>query len=345
MSLSSRAFLLPINKQAYYSVVFKIVIVLPSWLTMFVKESTMSFEFAIVLIVVLVIAVLYMGVKQVPQGYEWTVERFGRYTQTLKPGLNLIVPFIDSIGAKLSVMEQVLDIPPQEIISRDNAMVRVDAVVFFQVVDAAKAAYEVRYLENAMRNLAMTNIRTVLGALDLDAMLSQRDNINTQLLHVIDDATTPWGIKVTRIEIKEIAPPKDLVESMGRQMKAERDKRAAILEAEGLRQAQILKAEGEKQSTILKAEGEKEAAYRQSEARERLAQAEGKATEYVSDAISKGNVQAINYFVAQKYVDALGKLAGANNQKVILMPLEASSVIGSVAGIGAIATEAFGKKE
>jgi len=305
----------------------------------------MSFEFAIVLIVILVIAVLYMGVKQVPQGYEWTVERFGRYTQTLKPGLNLIVPFIDSIGAKLSVMEQVLDIPPQEIISRDNAMVRVDAVVFFQVVDAAKAAYEVRYLENAMRNLAMTNIRTVLGALDLDAMLSQRDNINTQLLHVIDDATTPWGIKVTRIEIKEIAPPKDLVESMGRQMKAERDKRAAILEAEGLRQAQILKAEGEKQSTILKAEGEKEAAYRQSEARERLAQAEGKATEYVSDAITKGNVQAINYFVAQKYVDALGKLAGANNQKVILMPLEASSVIGSVAGISAIAKEAFGNKE
>jgi regulator of protease activity HflC (stomatin/prohibitin superfamily) len=304
-----------------------------------------SFEFAIILIVVLVIAVLYMGVKQIPQGYEWTVERFGRYTQTLKPGLNLIVPFIDSIGAKLSVMEQVLDIPPQEIISRDNAMVRVDAVVFFQVVDAAKAAYEVRYLENAMRNLAMTNIRTVLGALDLDAMLSQRDNINTQLLHVIDDATTPWGIKVTRIEIKEIAPPKDLVESMGRQMKAERDKRAAILEAEGLRQAQILKAEGEKQSTILKAEGEKEAAYRQSEARERLAQAEGKATEYVSDAISKGNVQAINYFVAQKYIDALSKLASANNQKVVLMPLEASSVIGSIAGISAIAKEVFGKKE
>lgn len=305
----------------------------------------MPFQFAIILIVVLVIAVLYMGIKQVPQGYEWTVERFGRYTQTLKPGLNLIVPFIDSIGAKLSVMEQVLDIPPQEIISRDNAMVRVDAVVFFQVVDAAKAAYEVRYLENAMRNLAMTNIRTVLGALDLDAMLSQRDNINTQLLHVIDDATTPWGIKVTRIEIKEIAPPKDLVESMGRQMKAERDKRAAILEAEGLRQAQILKAEGEKQSTILKAEGEKEAAYRQAEGRERSAEAEAKATTSVSEAISKGNVQAINYFVAQKYVDALGKLASANNQKVILMPLEASSVIGSIAGISEIAKQTFGKKD
>ena len=301
----------------------------------------MSFESAVILVVVLAIVVLYAGVKQVPQGYEWTVERFGRYTETLRPGLNLIVPFIDRIGARLSVMEQVLDIPPQEIISRDNAMVRVDAVVFFQVVDAAKAAYEVRFLENAMRNLAMTNIRTVLGALDLDAMLSQRDNINTQLLHVIDDATTPWGIKVTRIEIKEIAPPKDLVESMGRQMKAERDKRAAILEAEGLRQSAILRADGEKQAVILKAEGDKEAAFRQSEARERLAEAEGKATMSVSDAISKGSIQAINYFVAQKYVDALGKIATSPNQKVILMPLDASSVIGSIAGIAEIAKESF----
>jgi regulator of protease activity HflC (stomatin/prohibitin superfamily) len=305
----------------------------------------MSFEYAMILIVVLAIMVIYMGVKQVPQGYEWTVERFGRFTQTLRPGLNLIVPFIDRIGVRLNVMEQVLDIPPQEIISRDNAMVRVDAVVFFQVVDAAKAAYEVRYLENAMRNLTMTNIRTVLGALDLDAMLSQRDNINTQLLHVIDDATTPWGVKVTRIEIKEIAPPKDLVDSMARQMKAERDKRAAILEAEGLRQAAILKAEGGKQAVILNAEGEKEAAYRQSEARERLAEAEAKATSSVSEAIAKGNIQAINYFVAQKYVDALGKIASANNQKVILMPLEASSVIGSIAGITEIAKQAFGSKE
>jgi regulator of protease activity HflC (stomatin/prohibitin superfamily) len=305
----------------------------------------MNFEYAMILIVVLAIVVIYMGVKQIPQGYEWTVERFGRFTQTLRPGLNLIVPFIDRIGVRLNMMEQVLDIPPQEIISRDNAMVRVDAVVFFQVVDAAKAAYEVRYLENAMRNLTMTNIRTVLGALDLDAMLSQRDNINSRLLHVIDDATTPWGVKVTRIEIKEIAPPKDLVDSMARQMKAERDKRAAILEAEGLRQSAILKAEGGKQAVILNAEGEKEAAYRQAEARERLAEAEAKATMSVSEAIAKGNIQAVNYFVAQRYVDALGKIASANNQKVILMPLEAASVIGSVAGITEIAKQAFANRE
>lgn len=302
-----------------------------------------GFEWLVFWIVLLAIIVIYMGVKQVPQGHQWTVERFGRYTQTLKPGLNLIIPFIDRVGLKLNLMEQVMDIPPQEIISRDNAMVRVDAVVFFQVVEAAKAAYEVRYLEVAMRNLAMTNMRNVLGALDLDSMLSQRDNINSQLLRVIDEATTPWGVKVTRVEIKEIAPPKDLVESMGRQMKAEREKRALILEAEGLRQAAILKAEGGKQAVILQAEGEKEAAFRQSEARERLAAAEAKATELVSIAISQGNVQAINYFVAQRYVDALGKIAAANNQKVILMPLEAGSVIGSVAGISEIARQAFSK--
>lgn len=300
-----------------------------------------GFELFVGLLVLLAIIVIYMGAKQVPQGYEWTIERFGRYTHTMHPGLNLIIPFIDTVGVRLNMMEQVLEIPPQEIISRDNAMVRVDAVVFFQVVDSAKAAYEVRYLEVAMRNLAITNIRTVLGALDLDAMLSQRDNINSKLLLVIDEATTPWGVKVTRVEIREIAPPKDLVEAMGRQMKAEREKRATILEAEGQRQSAILKAEGVKQSVILQAEGEKEAAFRQSEARERLAAAEAKATELVSIAISQGNVQAINYFVAQKYIEALGEIATANNQKVILMPLEAGSVIGSIAGIGEIAKQAF----
>ena len=297
------------------------------------------------LLVVLAIVILYMGVKQVPQGYEWTVERFGRYTRTLSPGLAIIVPFIDRIGARLNLMEQVLDIPPQEIISSDNAMVTVDAVVFYQVVDTAKTAYEVRNLDVAMRNLIMTNIRTVLGSLDLDSMLSQRDQINTRLLSVVDQATTPWGIKVTRVEIKEIAPPRDLVESMGRQMKAERDKRATILEAEGQRQSAILRAEGEKQALILQAEGKKEAAYRESEARERLAGAEAKATEVVSLAIKEGNVQAINYFVAQRYIDALGKIASADNQKLVLLPIEATSILGSLSGIAEIAQSAFSKQK
>lgn len=297
------------------------------------------------LLAVLAIVVIFMGVKQVPQGYEWTVERFGRYTHTLRPGLAIIVPFIDQIGAKLIMMEQVLDIPSQEIITKDNAMVRVDAVVFFQVVDGARAAYEVRDLERAICNLTLTNIRTVLGSLDLDEALSQRDHINSRLLVVIDEATAPWGIKVTRIEIKDVAPPRDLVESMGAQMKAEREKRAAILEAEGVKLAQILRAEGEKSSRILDAEGRKQTAILESEARERQAAAEAKATEVVSMAISQGNVQAINYFVAQKYIDALGKLASANNQKVILMPLEASSVIGSLSGISELAKSIFSDKQ
>ena len=298
--------------------------------------------FSIFVLVLLVFAVLliFQGVKSVPQGMEYTVERFGRYTRTLRPGLNLIVPLVDRIGARLSMMETVLDVPSQEVISKDNAMVTVDGVVFYQVLDAARAAYEVRNLELGILNLAMTNLRTVMGSMDLDELLSQRDRINAQLLHVVDDATHPWGVKVTRIEIKDIAPPRDLVDSMGRQMKAERDRRAVILEAEGVRQAQILRAEGEKQAAILEAEGRREAAFRDAEARERSAEAEAKATQVVSQAIAAGSVQAINYFVAQKYVDALSKIASAPNEKVVLMPLEASGIIGAVAGVAELAKEA-----
>lgn len=294
----------------------------------------------VIVLVALAVATLFAGIKSVPQGWEWTVERFGRYQRTLEPGLNFIIPFVDRIGKKMNMMENVLDVPSQQIISRDNAQVTVDGIVFFQVLDAAKAAYEVTHLQAAILNLAMTNIRTVMGSMDLDQLLSQRDAINSQLLRVIDEATSTWGVKVTRIEIKDIAPPRDLVDSMARQMKAEREKRAQILEAEGIKQAVILKAEGKKQAVILDAESQKEAAFREAEGRERLAQAEAAATDMVSKAISGGNVQAINYFVAQKYVEALKELAAAPNQKVILMPLEASNVIGALAGVVELAKDA-----
>ena len=302
-----------------------------------------SFAIFVIVLVVLAILLVMMGVKTVPQGYEFTVERFGKYTQTLKPGLHLIVPLIDRVGTRINMMENVLDVPSQEIITRDNAMVTVDGVVFFQVLDAAASAYEVSNLERAILNLTMTNIRTVMGSMDLDELLSQRDTINARLLKVVDQATEPWGVKITRIEIKDIQPPQDLVDSMARQMKAERDKRAAILEAEGFREAAIRKAEGEKQSNILEAEGRREAAFRDAEARERMAQAEANATRMVSDAIEGGSSQAINYFVAQKYVEALGKFATSPNQKILFLPVEAASIIGSLGGIAEIAKEAFAK--
>ncbi len=296
----------------------------------------------IIVLAVLAVFLIFKGVNTVPQGAEYTVERFGKYTKTLKPGLNIIVPIIDLISNKVNMREQVLDIEKQSVISKDNAVVQSDGVVFFQVVDAAKATYEVNDLFNAMRNLCLTNIRTVLGSMSLDQMLSNRDEINSHLLNVIDQATNPWGIKVTRIEIKDLEPPMDLVEAMSRQMKAERQKRADILEAEGSRQAEILRAEGEKQGAILDAEGRKEAAFRDAEARERLAEAEANATKMVSDAVKDGDVQALNYFVATKYTEALQEIATSENEKLVLMPLEASSLLGSLAGIGELAKGVMG---
>ncbi len=300
--------------------------------------------FAIVFVGLCVLLV-FKGIKAVPQGYNFTIERFGKYTHTMDPGLHFIIPFVDSIGAKMNMMESVLDVPSQEVITKDNAVVQVDGVVFFQVLNAARAAYEVRDLERATLNLTTTNIRTVMGSMDLDELLSERDAINARLLTIVDEATEPWGIKVTRIEIKDITPPRDLVDSMARQMKAERDKRATILEASGHREAEILRAQGEKQAAILEAEGRKEAAFRDAEAREREAEAEAKATEMVSMAIAKGDSQAINYFVAQEYVKALGKFADSPNQKVLFMPLEASAVLGSLGGIAEIAKDAFTKND
>ena len=293
-------------------------------------------------IVVFAIATLWSIVKIVPQGYNYTVEHFGRYTRTLGPGLHLLMPVIERVGYKMNMKEQVLDIPGQDVITRDNAMVRVDGVNFYQCLNAAKAAYEVDMLESSIINLTMTNVRTVMGSMDLDELLSNRDVINAQLLKVVDAATESWGVKVTRIEIKDIEPPRDIVDSMARQMKAERDKRAQVLEAQGSRESAILKAEGEKRAAVLEAEGRREAAFKDAEARERAAEAEAKATQMVSEAIASGDVQAINYFVANNYMKALEGIAASPNQKILMMPLEASSMIGSLAGVAEIAKEAFG---
>src|ERR1700730_13431121 len=296
-----------------------------------------GFDIFVLVIVVLAVLTLFAGVKTVSQGYNWTVERFGKYTGTLRPGLNLIVPFFDRIGHKINMMEQAIDIPQQDVITKDNATVTVDGLAFFQVIDAAKASYEISNLDQAIIKLTMTNIRSVMGAMDLDQMLSHRDEINERLLRVVDAAVSPWGVKVNRIEIKDIVPPADLIQSMGRQMKAEREKRAEILTAEGQRQSAILRAEGAKQAQILEAEGRREAAFRDAEARERSAAAEAKATEVVSQAIANGEVAAINYFIANNYLRALTEIAHSPNQKVLMLPIEATTILGSLAGIAEIA--------
>ncbi len=294
-------------------------------------------------ILVFAILLIWMAVKTVPQGEEWTVERFGRYTRTLTPGLRFLVPVVDKIGAKINMMETVLDIQSQEVITKDNVMVMADAIAFYQVIDAAQAAYEVRDLERALRNLSMTNIRAVIGSMDLDESLSNRDTINHKLLNVIDDASHSWGVKVTRVEIKDLAPPPDINEAMARQMKAERTKRADILQAEGHKQSAILKAEGEREAQVLEAEGRKEAAFRDAEARERSAEAEARATEMVSSAIAAGDIQAINYFIATKYTEALRDVAASPNSKTVMIPLEATGLLGSITGISDIARAVNGK--
>ena len=301
-----------------------------------------AFVFALVIFAVIVVS---RAVRSVPQGEEWTVERFGRYTHTLQPGLRFIIPLVDQVGAKVNMMETVLDIGSQEVITKDNAMVTADAIAFYQVVDASAATYEVRNMERALDNLSQTNIRTVIGAMDLDEVLSNRDLINGKLLDVIDQASNPWGIKVTRVEIKDLNPPRDIIDAMGKQMKAEREKRAEILQAEGEKQSAILKAEGVRESQIREAEGRKEAAFLDAEAREREAEAEAKATAMVSVAIAEGDVQAVNYFVAQNYTQALKDVAAAPNAKTIMIPLEAASLMGSIAGIGELAKDAMKKQE
>jgi regulator of protease activity HflC (stomatin/prohibitin superfamily) len=295
-------------------------------------------------LVLLAIFIIFAGVTVVRQGYQYTIERFGRFTMVARPGFTFIIPFLDRVGRKINMMEQVLDIPGQEIITRDNAMVSVDGVVFFQVLDAAKAAYEVSEIYVAIMQLTTTNLRTVMGSMDLDETLSKRDEINARLLRVVDQATEAWGVKITRVEVKDIRPPADIVNAMGRQMKAEREKRAVILEAEGSRASEILRAEGQKQSQILEAEGRREAAFRDAEARERSAEAEAKATQVVSEAIAGGGAQAINYFIAQKYVEAVSQFATSPNAKTILFPVEATQLIGTLGGIGELAREALGER-
>jgi regulator of protease activity HflC (stomatin/prohibitin superfamily) len=296
-----------------------------------------GFTIFLLVVVVVVVSAIARGVRVVPQGYQWTVERFGRYRVTLHPGLRLIIPFADRIGRKLNVQETVLEIPSQTVISKDNASVTVDGIVFFQVMDASRAAYEVQNLTQALQNITMTNIRTAIGSLDLDETLSKRDEINDRLLRVLDTASQPWGIKITRVELKDVRPPDDVLQSMAKQLTADREKRAAILKAEGVKQAAILQAEGNKQAQVLAAEGRLAAAQKDAEARERLAQAEAKATELVSIAVSGGNVQALNYFIAQKYVEAMAQIGASVNSKLVLMPMEVGGLVGTIAGIAEIA--------